>query len=107
MPLHNAAFVMQVRWTRKYLSANGTVRSSQLIADDMALEDNIHYALEKPTPFEWKLRIRSIQVSDEGIYECAVQVTLNAFSSDYRRLIVYCKINACYDSDQIIVVSKR
>ena len=61
-----------------------------MIAKDVALEDNIHFAVDKPTPFDWRLRIRSAQVADEGIYECYVMVTLNAMLSDRRTLAVHC-----------------
>jgi hypothetical protein len=42
------------------------------------MDDNIHYSIEKPTQFTWRLRVRAIQVSDEGVYMCFVQVTLNS-----------------------------
>jgi len=71
--LDNAA----VRWQRLYISDNG-LSLTQPISQDMAMDDNIHYSMEKPTQFTWRLRVRSIQVSDEGNYMCYVQVTLNS-----------------------------
>lgn len=46
-----------------------------LISTDTAIEDNVKYSVEKPSPFNWRLRIKAIQVNDEGNYTCLVQVT--------------------------------
>jgi len=71
--LDNAA----VRWQRLYIADNG-LSLTQPISQDMAMDDNIHYSMEKPTQFTWRLRVRSIQIADEGNYMCYVQVTLNS-----------------------------
>jgi len=68
--LDNAA----VRWQRLYRNEMG-ILLTQPISQDMAMDDNIHYSMEKPTQFTWRLRVRNIQVSDEGNYMCFVQVT--------------------------------
>jgi len=66
--------------------------SSSILAlsQDMALEDNIHYSIEKPTQFTWRLRIRSIQVTDEGTYQCFVLTNQNSRAEDNRVISVVC-----------------
>jgi hypothetical protein len=66
-----------VRWQRLYKNVDG-YDLTQPISQDMAMDDNIHYSMEKPTQFTWRLRVRSIQVTDEGNYMCFVQVTLSS-----------------------------
>jgi hypothetical protein len=66
-----------VRWQRYYVNVDGK-HLTQPISQDMAMDDNIHYSMEKPTQFTWRLRVRAIQVTDEGNYMCFVQVTLNS-----------------------------
>jgi len=71
---------------------NGT--SSVLsLSQDMALEDNIHYSIEKPTQFTWRLRIRAIQVTDEGIYQCFVLTNQNSRAADNRVISVVCTLH--------------
>jgi hypothetical protein len=65
------------------------------LSQDMALEDNIHYSIERPTQFTWKLRIRAIQVSDEGTYMCFVLTTLNSRAKDERYISVVRKYWKC------------
>ena len=50
----------------------------------MALPDNIHFSLEKPTQYTWRLRIRGVQVSDNGNYTCFVQLTQITQATDFR-----------------------
>jgi neurotrimin len=79
-----------VRWQRTVLTANGTYLILSL-SQDMGLEDNIHYSIERPTQFTWRLRIRAIQTSDDGTYQCFVLTTLNSRASDERRINVVVK----------------
>lgn len=50
----------------------------------MALPDNIHFSLEKPTQYTWRLRIRGVQVTDNGNYTCFVQLTQITQATDFR-----------------------
>lgn len=50
----------------------------------MALDDNIHYGIEKPSEYTWSLRVRGIQVTDNGKYICFVQLTQIIRAQDYR-----------------------
>jgi hypothetical protein len=61
------------------------------VSQDMGLEDNIHYSIERPTQFTWRLRVRAIQVTDEGTYECFVLTTLNSRANDKRTIVVVFK----------------
>jgi len=76
-----------VRWQRTYRDSKGNM-SVLSLSQDMALEDNIHYSIERPTQFTWKLRIRAIQVTDEGQYQCFVLTTLNSRARDERYITV-------------------
>jgi len=76
-----------VRWQRTYRAPNGNM-SVLSLSQDMALEDNIHYSIEKPTQFTWKLRVRAIQVTDVGVYQCFVLTTLNSRAKDERHITV-------------------
>ena len=80
-------FEWQVRWQREYIDQTDGLKKTQSIAQDMALEDNIHYSLEKPTQYTWRLRVRGIQVTDEGTYTCFVQLTQISRAQDLR--VVY------------------
>ena len=79
----------QVRWQRAYRLKNGTAKILAL-SQDMALEDNIHYSIERPTQFTWRLRIRNIQVTDEGMYQCYVLTNQNSKAEDRRIISVVC-----------------
>lgn len=76
-----------VRWQRTYRMVNGT-SSILALSQDMALEDNIHYSIEKPTQFTWRLRIRAIQVTDDGTYQCYVLTNQNSRAEDHRVISV-------------------
>jgi len=76
-----------VRWQRTYRDNKGNM-SVLSLSQDMALEDNIHYSIERPTQFTWKLRIRAIQFPDEGMYQCFVLTTLNSRARDERYVSV-------------------
>lgn len=76
-----------VRWQRTYMTKNGTSKLLSL-SQDMALEDNIHYSIERPTQFTWRLRIRSIQVTDEGTYQCFVLTNQDSREEDHRVISV-------------------
>lgn len=85
--VENLPVATTVRWQRTYSSGNGTWMVLSL-SQDMALEDNIHFSIERPTQFTWRLRIRAIQTSDDGIYQCFVLTTLNSRAKDERKIIV-------------------
>jgi neurotrimin len=72
-----------VRWQRTINTANGTSLVMSL-SQDMGLEDNIHYSIERPTQFTWRLRIRAIQTTDDGTYQCFVLTSLNTRAKDER-----------------------
>jgi len=79
----------QVRWQRTYMMRNGST-SILSLSQDMALEDNIHYSIERPTQFTWRLRVRAIQVTDEGTYQCFVLTNQDSRAEDHRVISVVC-----------------
>jgi limbic system-associated membrane protein len=76
-----------VRWQRTIPGPNGTTLILSL-SQDMGLEDNIHYSIERPTQFTWRMRIRAIQTTDIGQYQCFVLTTLNSRAQDIRYIDV-------------------
>ena len=47
----------------------------QKISVDTSVEDNTKSSIEKPTAFTWRLRVKSVQISDSGNYSCFVYTT--------------------------------
>lgn len=43
----------------------------------MDLADNMKWSIEKPTPYSWRLRIKGLELQDEGNYTCFVVLTNN------------------------------
>lgn len=80
-----------VRWQRQYIDQMTGKTETQPVAQDMALMDNIHFSMEKPTQYTWRLRIRGIQVADEGNYTCFVQLTQITQATDFRYVQVVIK----------------
>ena len=80
----------QVRWQRvRYIGANGTDVSVDLVSTDEGVEDNARHSIEKPTPFTWRLRIKALRIDDEAQYVCFVQTTgNNNRKQDGRNVIV-------------------
>lgn len=64
-----------VIWQKLIFYPNGTRGDPFRISSGTHPEDNTKYSIEKPTPLVWRLRIKNIQVMDEGYYNCFVQVT--------------------------------
>ncbi|CAG5127980.1 unnamed protein product [Candidula unifasciata] len=50
--------------------------------------DAYRWALDKPSPTAWRLRIQNVQVTDEGLYVCKVQVVNQNYVPDQRELRV-------------------
>ena len=66
---------------------NGATRR---ISTDQDLEDNVNYGIEKPTTKNtFRMRIRSVAVSDEGVYTCYVQIVAQIKVLSNVTLIVY------------------
>ncbi|ESN93654.1 hypothetical protein HELRODRAFT_194010 [Helobdella robusta] len=80
-----------LRWQREYIDKDDGLFKTQSISQDMALDDNIHYSIEKPSQYTWSLRVRGVQVADEGRYICFVQMTQISRSKDYRDVKVIVK----------------
>jgi len=90
----NLSVHQQVRWDRTYRKKNSNNTWGILsLSKDLALEDNIHYSIEKPRDFTWRLRIRFIQVSDEGTYQCYVLTNQDSRAADHRIITVVCMSN--------------
>lgn len=67
---------LTVRWQRTMFDKLG--RETVIgISVDMDLQDNMKWSIEKPTPYSWRLRIRGLEVADEGNYTCFVVLTSN------------------------------
>jgi len=77
-----------VRWERWEYDAEGHASLDTTISIDTAVEDNIKYSVEKPTSFTWRLRIKAIQVGDEGVYVCFVFTTIDNRKQDSRIVLV-------------------
>jgi neurotrimin len=43
----------------------------------MGVEDNMKWSIEKPTAYSWRLRIKALEVNDEGNYTCFVTLNSN------------------------------
>jgi hypothetical protein len=68
-----------VRWNKEWwVEKDGSkLLNSKKVSEDTSVEDNTRYSIEKPTQFKWRLRIKSIQISDEGEYVCFVYTTID------------------------------
>ncbi|ELU14988.1 hypothetical protein CAPTEDRAFT_167009 [Capitella teleta] len=75
------------RWQWVTYDSNGKAQTKK-ISQDTAIEDNTKHSIEKPTEFTWRLRVKAIQVSDEGNYTCYVQTTLQNRKFDNRTISV-------------------
>lgn len=82
---------MTVRWQREYTDPVDGLKKSRSISQDMALEDNIHFGIERPSQYTWSLRVRGVQLTDDGTYYCFVQLTQTSRSQDYRHVFVIVK----------------
>ena len=51
-------------------------------------ENNTHYIIERPDHFTWRLRIRSIQFTDQGTYLCFVLTNQDGRVEDSRQISV-------------------
>jgi neurotrimin len=78
---------LQPRWQWVQYDSFGKAQTKK-ISQDTAIEDNTKHSIEKPTEFTWRLRIKAIQVSDEGNYTCYVQTTLQNRKFDNRTISV-------------------
>lgn len=72
--VENKPIGSMVRWNRVYRDTSGR-EQIQKISEDKAVEDNIRTSIEKPTQFTWRLRLKHVQVTDEGNYHCFVRTT--------------------------------
>lgn len=75
--------VLQVQWTYQTYGANATLIQ---IATGTRSYDAFRWALDKPTPTAWRLRLQNAQVTDEGLYTCKVQVGQNNYVQDTKEL---------------------
>ena len=66
------------------------------ISQDMAVEDNVKWSIEKPTQYSWRLRVKALELKDEGNYTCYVLLTNNNNRAESNRtLFVTGKYVAC------------
>lgn len=59
-----------------------------VIAIDMAIADNMKWSIEKPTMYSWRLRIKALEIQDEGNYTCFVQLTGNNNRAEANRTVL-------------------
>jgi len=66
-----------VRWQMVKERGGGLSPQVIPISQDMGSDDVNKWVIEKPTDFQWRLRVKAIQEADEGIYSCFVQLTID------------------------------
>jgi hypothetical protein len=67
---------LSVRWQRTMQDKDG--RETVVgISQDLDIQDNMKWSIEKPTPYSWRLRIKGLELQDEGNYSCFVTLTSN------------------------------
>lgn len=80
---------LDVRWQKTWVDSSGTERY-QLISINMGVVDNMKYSIEKPTTFSWRLRIKALELPDEGNYKCFVDLTgSNNLAESNRTVLAY------------------
>ncbi|XP_059140571.1 lachesin-like [Physella acuta] len=83
--VENKPVDVEVQWTYQTYGANATLIQ---IATGTRSYDAFRWALDKPTPTAWRLRLQNAQVTDEGLYTCKVQVGQNNYVWDQKELKV-------------------
>ncbi|KAH9504470.1 hypothetical protein Btru_062862 [Bulinus truncatus] len=83
--VENKPVDVDVQWTVQTKSANSTLIQ---IATGTRSYDAFRWAIDKPSPTTWRLRIQNVQVTDEGQYTCKVQVQAQTYVSIFRELHV-------------------
>lgn len=78
----------QVHWQRTQVNSKGRTTITD-ISEDEGANDNTQFGVEKPTQFTWRLRIKSIHPSQEGIYFCFVYAILQSKIQSKRFIKVY------------------
>lgn len=68
---------VKVHWQRTTFDlSSGTIHERVVqISIDLDIVDNTKWSIEKPTPYTWRLRIRSLAYTDEGNYTCYVPLS--------------------------------
>lgn len=80
------------------------------ISTDMAVEDNMKWSIEKPTTYSWRLRIKALEIEDEGNYTCFVRLTSNNNRVEANRTVLSTGISSlkvpfkfrCYSLSAIV-----
>ena len=81
----------QVRWQREYTDPIDGIVKTGSILQDTALDDSIHYSIERPSLYTWSLWVRGVQLTDDGEYKCFVQLNQVSVASEIRNVYVISK----------------
>ncbi|OAF67877.1 hypothetical protein A3Q56_04395, partial [Intoshia linei] len=75
----------KVVWQKSYFDRYDR-RQIVLISTGVDVEDTINHAIEKPTEYTWRLRIKNVQFSADGNYSCIVQLNKISLKFDHIQL---------------------
>ncbi|ELT92279.1 hypothetical protein CAPTEDRAFT_224751 [Capitella teleta] len=89
---------LQVRWQRSIVDKDGRPVVID-ISTDMAVEDNMKWSIEKPTTYSWRLRIKALEIEDEGNYTCFVRLTSNNNRVEANRTVLSTDVPQILDSE--------
>lgn len=83
--VENRPVDVEVQWTVQ--GNRGDAKLIQ-IATGTRSYDAFRWAIDKPSPTAWRLRIQNVQPTDEGLYTCKVQVGAQNYVTSVRELRV-------------------
>ncbi|CAD5122152.1 DgyrCDS10600 [Dimorphilus gyrociliatus] len=88
--VENLRPLTKVRYQKTSKSPTGKVQLID-ISENERPKDNTKYAIEKPKDFTWRLRIKSTQTHDSGVYSCYIRIS--EYKSEFSNvtLIVFSK----------------
>ena len=82
-------YFLQLQWVVQMHNMNITIP----ISTDTDTQNSFKYQLDKPATNIWRLKIQNIQVSDEGLYICRVQLHNFQFANISRMIKVIRKFH--------------
>nr|KAI8746180.1 protein amalgam-like [Biomphalaria glabrata] len=86
--VENKPLDVDVQWEYQTKNSNATLVP---ISTGTRSYDAFRWAIDNPSPTTWRLRIQNVQLTDEGIYRCKVQVQSQNYVKMERELRVVMK----------------